>query len=329
MATVPFRSPFTLPPLDVQQLPASMRDALCPSDCPLVLLPVRLETRFFALPDGNRELPPREVYPDKIHINSHETELTAAEREWVAHYWEQDWRAGHDERARRAAWPSSRIATATSVRPGFPRHAPDQPAAEAHHADRADRQSAEPARFAPATGDASDETSWRRAPRADMLPDRSGAAVVSSQGRPSVVAIGRDIVRPLAVGPDPKTPPVAVPGDQLAIDAGMRWMVGLRRSRSQRHGVAHPDPSGCARERYRQPVRLRRRHLDRTRQRVTADRGASGRPPLHRRPGLSRTGDGVEQHVGPPRRLRLAGHRPPTQFCRRDPVRRGGGNASQ
>ena len=52
---------------------------LCPGDLPLVLLPVRLETRFFTLADGSTELRVR-VFPDKIHLDSHEPELTADEQ---------------------------------------------------------------------------------------------------------------------------------------------------------------------------------------------------------------------------------------------------------
>ena len=40
-------------------------------DLPLALFPVRLETRFFPLPDGRTELRVR-VYPDKVHIDSHD-----------------------------------------------------------------------------------------------------------------------------------------------------------------------------------------------------------------------------------------------------------------
>ena len=55
------------------------RQPLCPGDLPLVLLPVRLETRFFTLADGRRELRVR-VFPDKIHFDSHEPDLTADEQ---------------------------------------------------------------------------------------------------------------------------------------------------------------------------------------------------------------------------------------------------------
>ena len=56
---------------------------MCPGDLPLVLLPVRLETRFFTLANGTTELRVR-VFPDKIHLDSHEPELTADEQTWGA-----------------------------------------------------------------------------------------------------------------------------------------------------------------------------------------------------------------------------------------------------
>ena len=70
---------------------------------PLLLLPVRLETRFFPRVDGGADLRVR-VYPDAVHVDTHEPELTDAELTWGAHFWEQTWRAGGDEAAGRAAW---------------------------------------------------------------------------------------------------------------------------------------------------------------------------------------------------------------------------------
>src|SRR5262249_1403871 len=69
---------------------------------PLVLLPVRLETRFFIKPEGEGELLVR-VYPDKIHIDTHEPELTEDEVTWGKHFWEQTWRAGNDDALRKTA----------------------------------------------------------------------------------------------------------------------------------------------------------------------------------------------------------------------------------
>jgi hypothetical protein len=70
---------------------------------PIVMFPVRLETRFFLQADGSSELHVR-VYPDKVHIDTHETGLTADELTWGQHFWEQTWRAGNDEERRKAAW---------------------------------------------------------------------------------------------------------------------------------------------------------------------------------------------------------------------------------
>jgi hypothetical protein len=53
---------------------------------PVVMLPVRLETRFFLKPDNSAELRVR-VYPDKIHTSTHEPELTEDELTWGKHFW--------------------------------------------------------------------------------------------------------------------------------------------------------------------------------------------------------------------------------------------------
>src|SRR5947208_2202733 len=98
------RTNLTLPQIiTATQIPDELQTELCASDRPLALLPVRLETRFFLQADSSYELRVR-VYPDKIHIDSHETELTASEQEWGKHYWEQNWRAGNKEDAKSAAW---------------------------------------------------------------------------------------------------------------------------------------------------------------------------------------------------------------------------------
>ena len=69
---------------------------------PIVLFPVRLETRFFPLPDGGADLRVR-VYPDKVHIDTHEPALTEQEIVWGKHFWEQSWRAANDEDAQKTA----------------------------------------------------------------------------------------------------------------------------------------------------------------------------------------------------------------------------------
>ena len=71
-------------------------------ETPLVLLPIRLETRFQSS-DGATDLLVR-VYPDDLHVDTHEPELTAEEDRWGRNYWEQTWRGGASDTAERQAW---------------------------------------------------------------------------------------------------------------------------------------------------------------------------------------------------------------------------------
>src|SRR3954471_9972174 len=95
-----FKSGFAIPSAGATTTPAP---SLCPGDLPLVLLPVRLETRFFTLPTGVIELRVR-VFPDKIHLDSHEPDLTVDEQTWGQHYWQQNWNAAGDANAIGDAW---------------------------------------------------------------------------------------------------------------------------------------------------------------------------------------------------------------------------------
>jgi hypothetical protein len=226
MSTAFFKSSLSIP-LGGTAMPA---DSLCRSDLPLVLLPVRLETRFFPQPNGTTELRVR-VYPDKIHYDSHEPDLTANEQTWGQHYWVQDWMAGNTLTARSDAWRQladrfgaaraawiSRVLQPTNAaqRPTTPTP-PNQPLAVA------------PA--FPTLTLASQDASWRHAPQARLLPDR-WIAVLHSGGKVVTTVTGTDIRRPLAIGPDPQAPaPDAATeaaiqaGTQLAIDPGMNWLV--------------------------------------------------------------------------------------------------------
>ena len=60
---------------------------------PLLLLPVRLETRFMD-GDGGSELWVR-VYPDQVHVDGHRAELTQAEADDGQRYWQDVWAAGN------------------------------------------------------------------------------------------------------------------------------------------------------------------------------------------------------------------------------------------
>ncbi|GAB3960424.1 hypothetical protein GCM10027614_82260 [Micromonospora vulcania] len=80
---------------------------------PLVLLPVRLETRYDTDPASTR-LRIR-VYPDDIHLDAHEPELTDAEAEAGRAYWRACWTAA-EQPDRQRAW----TLLVTSVGPSGP-----------------------------------------------------------------------------------------------------------------------------------------------------------------------------------------------------------------
>jgi len=223
MPTPLFRSSFTLP--RDAPVPASMQDKLCPSDQPLALLPVRLETRFFAQPDGTSELRVR-VYPDKIHLDSHEPELTRSERDWGGHTWESLWHAGNDVEAQKTAWRQladrfgdERAAWILHVlEPTNKAQRPTSPIADGQPLPNP------PAFPQVAVIDDDVQASWRRPPVARLMPDR-WIAIVHSGDQPVIVARGRDIQKPVAVGPDPQASPIGDGVETIAVDKGMQWMI--------------------------------------------------------------------------------------------------------
>src|SRR5262249_52118981 len=193
-----FATSFAPPPPNASTPPQT----LCPSTAPLVLLPVRLETRFFQLPGNVTELRVR-VYPDKIHVDTHHPELTTDERTWGTQYWRQDWVAGNDAAARGNAWAAlaGRFGVqraAWIARALQPPTTQQRPTAPVPSGTTPKVQPVSPA--LPPVG-ANGESAWRRAPQARLLPDR-WIAVVHVNGQVAVTVAGKDISRPLAAGPN-------------------------------------------------------------------------------------------------------------------------------
>ena len=200
---------------------------LAPPTLPLALLPVRLETRFFGRPDGTSELRVR-VFPDQIHIDSHDPRLSAEEIALGRRYWELRWRAATDVARHRSAW---RMLTdrfepgraAWIARRLEPTNAAQRPAAPLADGD--------PLTNAPQFPDVGAAADVVRTPRAAGLPARW---IVTAYRGADVLAVvtGRDIVADLAVGPDPDD--ALAPADDdpstLGIDEGMRWMVDFDRA---------------------------------------------------------------------------------------------------
>jgi len=201
-------------------LTPELQEQLSPvAGVPVVMLPVRLETRFFLQPDNSAELRVR-VYPDKIHTDTHEPELTEDELTWGKHFWEQTWRAGKDDERRKLAWrqladrfDARRAAWIVRVlRPLNPNPLPDGLPD--------DQPLPTPINFPNVK---TKEDAWTRAPLTSVLPDRwhvfgyAGGTLVVHQS-------GNAIPARLATGPDPTKPAPEESNGELAIDDGMKWM---------------------------------------------------------------------------------------------------------
>src|SRR5258706_9377921 len=200
---------------------------------PVVLFPVRLETRFSAQPDNNVDLCVR-VYPDKVHIDSHEAGLTADELNWGKNFWEQTWRAGRNQDLEKAAWrqlaeryDAPRAAwIARTLRPlNEDQEHPTGPIIEG------------PLPVELRFPDAATQTeAWTRAPSTSALPNmwvvlgyKENNLVVNVKGNP--------VREPLAAGPDPS--PEAEVND-AGVDTGMEWMVDFRAAEEAGMGIRAP-----------------------------------------------------------------------------------------
>jgi hypothetical protein len=162
---------------------------------PIVFLPLRLETRFGTSDTGAPELWVR-AFPDDVHVDSFEPELTAAERAARDAYLSDPDATATDADRRLAAW--ARVAR---------RFGPAR-AAWIVSADAAT---------------AGDKTSdWTRAASTSLLPDRLIFTAYDAEGG-IVRQPGAEIADGLPLGPSPA-------GGDPATDEGLRWMHDFKRA---------------------------------------------------------------------------------------------------
>ncbi|HLO01678.1 MAG TPA: hypothetical protein VK191_00985, partial [Symbiobacteriaceae bacterium] len=162
---------------------------------PIALLPIRIETRFFDASDESWQLRIR-VYPDDLHVDTHEAKLTPAETAARAAFDEAIAHADSEE-TRRRAWATL--------------------------ADRFGPQRAAWILLASPDLEEQDQA-WSRAPFTRALPERWVAAGYRGGERIFQVE-GAQIPHQLPVGPEPGYADRVFASDRTPIDKGIAWMI--------------------------------------------------------------------------------------------------------
>ncbi len=205
-----------LPTVDVAQLGTPFADLV--DDSPLLLMPVRVETRYRLDRDPAQLLV--RIYPDQIHIRHGIAPPTDAERVAVHEFW-NDVHAG-GEAARAAAWQR------LSARTGHRR------AAQLAHRHRPTRLVDGGLEFpppqAPPAGDA--ET------HAALLPGQWVVTGYDDDGTRLFRVGSRPVSRALRTGPSASAPTWDVGGTGVVVDEALAWMVDFDRAVSEGMAVA-------------------------------------------------------------------------------------------
>ena len=186
-------------------------------DRPIALFPVRLETRFITEP-GRRELQVR-IFPEELHVDTHEEALTNEELTWGQAYLE-------------------RTADATEES--------DKVAAWAELADRfgAPRAAWIVRSLTQTTAPSQRTSSWTRAPYTELMPDRWLIAGYDKQRDQQVRVkaieqfrvLGNPIPFRLKAGWDPQAAEPDLSSEEVLTDDAMRWMVDF--DEAERVGMA-------------------------------------------------------------------------------------------
>jgi hypothetical protein len=179
---------------------------------PLLLLPLRLETKY----DGSRLLV--RAYPDDVHSDGHEPELTPRERRWRAQFLATI-EAGRERADFLAAWIEL-VRRVGAERALWLATASDEAVA-------GDRSGA-----------------WSRAATARLLPDRLIAFAWTDLNQPPIRADAAAPVREaLPLGPDPEP---GDPADPFPLGAAAAWLHDLGQSRAAGMMIEIPLPAADA-----------------------------------------------------------------------------------
>lgn len=201
---------------------------------PLVLLPVRIETAYLPGANGGKDLAIR-VYPDDIHVDSHEPELTAAELAAGTAYWKAVWGAGPNTDRLNNAWnavvqklkPARSAWAVEALMPTVPRPTDETPLDQV--------QPVPPLPTVPTR-----PSTFTRAPQTTLLPDHW--SFIGFQGGNELFNVdGTAIPDPLNVSFGP--PGTGANSSDLPFDDASRWLVDLDAAIAAGMAVKIPLPS--------------------------------------------------------------------------------------
>jgi hypothetical protein len=193
---------------------------LLDSRTPLLLLPMRIETRFADTADGASFLLLR-VYPDTISVSSFEPELTQDEVTAGQAYWNLVWQAGNPPASQDAVQAPWRVLAGAYQPQRAAWIAQQMTPVNLTQLPTAPTPSGQPPSPAPEFPTPTLRvSSYEQAPTAQALP--SAWTVLLTAGSATRQVTGTPITPGLAVG---LTPHDGSLPDGLPVDAGMRWLV--------------------------------------------------------------------------------------------------------
>jgi len=216
---------------------------------PITLLPVRLETRFGASGPGS-ELRIR-IFPDDIHVDSHEPELTADEVTAGKRYWLAVWRGGTGgDAAARAAWTELARRTGVTRAAWIVRSMEPPPAGRpTDPVPDGSPLPLEPAFPVPTVRG----ESWSRPAWTTVLPDH-WVATAYVRGAPIAKAWSSAVIPDrLSLGPDPTaaapasgstSTTSATSSGQPPVDPGLSWLMDFAAAEAAGMALRLPLPAG-------------------------------------------------------------------------------------
>ena len=192
------------------------------ADVPLLLLPVRIETRY----TGDRGALRVRIYPDDVHVDRLDRGLSDSEQDAGTTYWTDLWSGAKTETEAwnvllQAVHPNRAAWVAYALTPMNLGARPDPPAA------------------APAPSFPTVTHRSRPAPVARALPDRF--VVMAEQGGVTSTAVGKPVPPRVVVGLGGEDDPSALVADTgVTLGPGMAWMVDFAEAESVGLAVTLP-----------------------------------------------------------------------------------------